>query len=87
MSYSTVVHQLQGLVCWPLLCFLSPICIFERCLDSNQRAAVTTGALNSLATHLPALEEKVSDISGPSRDVIYLGGNNKIIPGQGEFGK
>ncbi len=34
-------------VCWPLLCLCRPFCIFERCLDSNQRITL----INSL-THI-----------------------------------
>jgi hypothetical protein len=62
----------------PLL--LSPICIFERCLDSNQRAAVTTGALNSLSTHLPALKKRLATFPAPAGMSLTWAGIIKLFP-------
>jgi hypothetical protein len=52
---------LRARVCWPLLCFGRPFCIFDRCLDSkpescrNKQARYQLSHLShsNLATHLP----------------------------------
>jgi hypothetical protein len=40
-------------LCWTLLCLCRPFCIFERCLDSIQRAAVACRRATNLASNLP----------------------------------
>jgi hypothetical protein len=43
---------LRASVWWPIRCLCRLLCIFERCLDSNHRAALASRCATNLATHL-----------------------------------
>jgi hypothetical protein len=64
--YDFCIFFWRARVCWPLLRLCRPFCIFEKWLDSNQKASVASRCATNLAAHLPNLATHLPKRNHPS---------------------